>query len=690
MNKSAVTGETKSWENPNFTTLDPILDIGGGSCEEVSGCSATGCSCSSVSMTISEKEKKTFEFKKKIFPLILSILLAILGFVLELFNPFNINIWIIYGIFGSSYLISSYEVIRSVFRNLNPKTVFDENFLMFIATVGGILTNDFLEAIAVMIFYKVGQIVEDYGVFKSKKSITALLEKQPSIANLKTQDGFKQLHPKEIQVGDVLLVKPGEKIPLDGKMITSHSMCDTSALTGESIPRRISEGDTILAGMINISHLIEYQVTKTYENSAISRILDLVQNAESNKSVSEKFTRKFARYYTPIVVVAALLLAIIPPLIIPEATFSDWTYRAMIFLVISCPCALVISVPLTYFGGIGGASRHGILIKGTQHLETLAALDTMVFDKTGTITKGNFMVTRIVPLDGFLSEEFLEMVASIEAYSNHPIASSIIEYYGEDKLTKLHSKFEIENFKELPALGVVANLDGKQIVAGNDKILHKYEIPHHHDYCKLEGTVVHVGLDSKYLGYLEISDEIKEDSSASFANLRRLGINKMVILSGDEESIVKNLAKDLKIDEYHAGLMPEEKVHQFKKIKSQNNSVGYAGDGINDAPVIALADVGFAMGGFGSDVAIEAADVVLMTDSISKIVQAIQIARQTRKINWENIGLIFLVKFAFLTLGAFGMMSMWGAVFADVGMALIAILNSRRMLSFIPKPIFVQ
>ncbi|MHA1672179.1 MAG: heavy metal translocating P-type ATPase [Promethearchaeota archaeon] len=689
MNKSSIIGEKMPWEDAlvaQLNPIDPLQNLEDNSCNEGSQCSSSGCACDSVSMTIPEKE--TFEFKKKIIPLLLSIFLAILGFILESLSQFNIHPWVIYGIFGASYLISSYQVIHSVLRNLNPKTIFDENFLMLIATIGGILTNNFLEAIAVMVFYKVGQIVEDYGVFKSKKSITALLEKQPNIANLKTKDGYKQLHPKEIQVGNVLLVKPGEKIPLDGKMITSHSMCDTSALTGESIPRRMSKGDTILAGMINITHLIEYRVTKTYENSAISRILDLVQNAESNKSVSEKFTRKFARYYTPIVVVAAFLLAIIPPLIIPSATFSEWVYRAMIFLVISCPCALVISVPLTYFGGIGGASRHGILIKGTQHLETLAALDTMVFDKTGTITKGNFKVSKIVPLDGFLSEEFLEMVASIEAYSIHPIASSIIEYYGEDKLAKLnklHSKFEIENFKELPALGVVANLDGKQIVAGNDKILHKYEIPHHHDYCKLEGTIVHVGLDGKYLGYLEISDEIKDDSSAAFANLRRMGINKMVILSGDEESIVKNLADDLKIDEYHAGLMPEEKVNQFEKIKSQNNSVGYAGDGINDAPVIALADVGFAMGGFGSDVAIEAADVVLMTDSISKIVQAIQIARQTRKVNWQNIGLIFLVKFAFLTLGAFGMMTMWGAVFADVGMALIAILNSRRMLNFQPK-----
>ncbi|TFH29937.1 MAG: heavy metal translocating P-type ATPase, partial [Promethearchaeota archaeon] len=632
-------------------------------------------------------EKETFEFKKKILPLLLSLILVIFGVILENFNPYNLSIWLIYGIFGMSYLISSYQVIRSVLRNLHPKTIFDENFLMLIATIGGILTNNFLEAIAVMIFYKMGQIVEDYGVFKSKKSIMALLEKQPSIANLKTPEGIKQLHPTEIHIGDILLVKIGENIPLDGTMLIPYSMCNTSALTGESTPRRISKGDTLLAGMINTSHLIEYRVTKTYENSAIARILDLVQNAESNKSVSEKFTRKFARYYTPIVLMFAFLLAVIPPLVISSATFGEWLYRAMIFLVISCPCALVISVPLTYFGGIGGASRHGILIKGTQHLETLAALDTMVFDKTGTITKGNFMVSKIVPLDGFLSEEFLDLVVSIEAYSNHPIAKSIIDYYGEDKLAKILSKsnYKIENFRELPAMGIVATLDGKQLIAGNDKILHEYAVLHHHDYCKLEGTIVHVGLDTKYLGYLEISDEIKEDSNTAFERLRNLGITKLAILSGDEESIVKTLAQDMKIDEYYAGLMPEEKVQRFEQIKGENVHVGYAGDGINDSPVIARADVGFAMGGFGSDAAIEAADVVLMTDSISKIVQAIQIARQTRKINWQNIGLIFLVKFAFLTLGAMGMMSMWGAVFADVGMALIAILNSRRMLNYQPK-----
>ena len=362
----------------------------------------------------------------------------------------------------------------------------------------------------------------------------------------------------------------------------------------------------------------------------------------------------------------------------------------MIFLVISCPCALVISVPLTYFGGIGGASRHGILIKGTQHLETLASLDTMVFDKTGTITKGNFTVSEIVPLNGFTSEEFIAMVASVEAYSNHPIAKSILEYYGEGTLSNFN--YKVEDFQELPALGVVATVDGKQFIAGNDKILHQYAIPHHHEYCKLEGTIVHVGLDTKYLGYLKITDEVKEDSHVAFVMLRKLGIKKTVILSGDEDTIVKTLAHDMQVDEYHAGLMPEEKVVQFERIKHQHPSdlIGYAGDGINDAPVIARADVGFAMGGFGSDAAIEAADVVLMTDSIMKISDTIQIAKRTRMINWQNIFLIFLVKGVFLLLGALGRMSMWGAVFADVGMALIAIVNSRRMLKFDPKPILLH
>lgn len=650
-------------------------------CDDDDLCSCTsGCACSQVSLQIEEPEK--YNWKKRMMTFTISFILAIIGFILEkTISNQNLNL-IYYTFFTVSYGFAAYNVIINVFKNLRIKTIFDENFLMVIASVGAIFTNNFLEAIAVMLFYKLGEIVEGYGVFKSKKSIKSLLENQPEIAHVKTGEKIIDKSPKEVNIGDILLVKPGEKVPLDGFMKTKYSMFDTSVLTGESIPRRFMKSDQVLAGMVNLSNLIEIEVTKSFENSAIARIMDLVQNAESNKSQTEKFTKKFAKYYTPIVVIAATLLALIPPLIIPSATFGEWLYRAMIFLVISCPCALVISVPLTYFGGIGGASRHGILIKGTQHLETLAALDTIIFDKTGTITKGNFTVSEIVPLDGFVSDDLLELVASIEAYSNHPIASSIIDYYGKANLT--NSAYKIENFKEIPALGIVATVDGKQIIAGNDKILHEFNTPHHHDYCKLKGTIVHIGYDDKYLGYLKISDEIKDDSGVAFSDLRELGIQKMVILSGDEETIVKELAQELKLDEYYAGLMPDEKVEKLVQLKTQNNKVAYVGDGINDAPVIARADVGFAMGGFGSDAAIESADVVLMTDSITKIGETIQIAKRTRIINWQNIILIFLVKGAFLLLGALGLMTMWGAVFADVGMALIAIINSRRMLKFNP------
>ncbi len=652
--------------------------------ENLSRCSSE-CACSQVSLQIEEPE--TFDWGNKMTSFTISFIIAIIGYITEISISNHDFIFVYYALFTVSYGFAAYNVIFKVIQNLNIKTIFDENFLMVIASLGAIFTSNFLEAIAVMLFYKLGEIVESYGVFKSKKSIQSLLENQPEIAHVKIGDKLTDIMPQEVKIGDILLVKPGEKVPLDGMMQSDQSMFDTSVITGESVPRRILKQEAILSGMVNLSNLIEVEVTKTYENSTIARIMDLVQNAESNKSETEKFTKKFAKYYTPLVVVSALLLAILPPSLIPSATFGEWLYRAMIFLVISCPCALVISVPLTYFGGIGGASRHGILIKGTQHLETLASLDTMVFDKTGTITKGNFTVSQVVPLDGITSDEFLAMVASIEAYSNHPIATSILEYYGKEKLAK--SKYTIKNFKELPALGLVATLDGKQIIAGNDKILHKYNISHHHDYCKLEGTIVHVGLENKYVGYLKIADEIKDDSSTAFASLRKLGIKKMAILSGDEESIVQALAQNLEFDEYHAGLMPEEKVVEFERIKSLNHLVGYAGDGINDAPVIARADVGFAMGGFGSDAAIEAADVVLMTDSISKIGQTIQIAKKTRVINWQNISLIFLVKGVFLLLGALGMMSMWGAVFADVGMALIAIVNSRRMLKYNPPQITV-
>ncbi|WP_371805942.1 heavy metal translocating P-type ATPase [Candidatus Lokiarchaeum ossiferum] len=665
------------------TAKDDIIHVIQACDDNDDQCSCTsGCACSQVSLQIEAPEK--YNWMKRMVPFTISFILAILGFILEkLSSNQNLNI-VYYTIFTVSYGFAAYNVFINVFKNLRIKTIFDENFLMIIASVGAIFTNNFLEAIAVMLFYKLGEIVEGYGVFKSKKSIQSLLENQPEIAHVKIGDKIIDKSPKEVHIGDILLVKPGEKVPLDGLMRSKYSRFDTSVLTGESIPRKIMENEPTLSGMVNLSNLVEIEVNKSFENSTIARIMDLVQNAESNKSQTEKFTKKFAKYYTPIVVIAAVLLAIIPPLVFSSAIFSEWLYRAMIFLVISCPCALVISVPLTYFGGIGGASRHGILIKGTQHLETLVKLDTIVFDKTGTITKGNFTVSDIVPLDGFGSEAFLELVASIEAYSNHPIASSIINFYGKENLT--NSPYKIENFKEIPALGIVATIDGKKIIAGNDKILHEFNTPHHHDYCKITGTIVHVSFDNKYLGYLRISDEIKDDSVVAFSNLRKLGIQKMVILSGDEETIVRELAQELKLDGYYAGLMPDEKVEQFERLKPSKNKVAYVGDGINDAPVIARADVGFAMGGFGSDAAIESADVVLMTDAITKIGETIQIAKRTRIINWQNIFLIFLVKGVFLLLGALGLMTMWGAVFADVGMALIAIINSRRMLKFNPIP----
>lgn len=638
--------------------------------------------CDACAQLHDHTHEHSFEWKKKLVPFWISLIFALAGFIVEHYYLKSLTMYLMmYLFFGISYIFASFEVFLEVLHNLRNKRIFDENFLMFIATVGAIITQNYLEAIAVMLFYRVGETVEAYGVSRSQKSIRALLETRPDIASVKINGRIEKQKPQDVCIGSIILVKPGEKVPLDGKLLTEFSLFDTSALTGESVPRRIKQGEQVLAGMINSLNLVEIEVTKRFENSTIAKILDLVQNAESQKSHTEKFISKFAKYYTPVVVFGALILAIIPPLVISGANFMDWFYRALIFLVISCPCALVLSIPLTYFGGIGGASRNGVLIKGSNHLDSLSRLKTIVFDKTGTITKGNFKVTEIITVDNakFPPEKLLESVAHAESASTHPIAKSIIEKWG--KKPDMNS---VTSFTEIPAHGVQANVNGQEVIAGSDKILHKFAVPHQYHFCDLDGTIVHVAIDRKYIGYMVIADEIKEDSACAIKKMRELGIGEMVMLSGDDACIVESLGEQLGFNTMHSNLLPEDKVKHVDEIRNAHKLVAFVGDGINDAPVIAKADIGIAMGALGSDAAIETADVVLMTDSLSRVATAIQIARKTQTIVWQNIIAIFIVKVVFLILGALGLMSMWGAVFADVGLAILAIINARRILTYNP------
>jgi len=530
------------------------------------------------------------------------------------------------------------------------------------------------EAVAVMLFYVVGEFFQDIAVNRSRRSIKALLEIKPDYANLKSNGEIKQVPPENVNTGDVIIVKAGEKIPLDGEIIEGNSFVDTSALTGESVPRKVNERETVLAGMINQSGLLTIRVTKLFNESSISRILELVENAVSKKAETEKFITTFARYYTPVVVFGALLIAIAPPLIFTGQTFSDWIYRALIVLVISCPCALVISIPLGYFGGIGGASKKGILIKGSNFLDTLTNVKTIFFDKTGTLTKGEFKVSQINPSNGFTNEQILEAAAYAEINSNHPIAKSIIEAYKNNI-----DLARIAEVKEIPGLGVKAILDGKEILAGNDKLLHTENIEH--DICEIEGTVVHIAIDKIYSGYIIISDTLKDDSIETITGLKRKGINS-ILLTGDSKASASVYAKKLGIKEYYYELYPQDKVAHIEdlmKKKNPKDKVAFVGDGINDAPVLARADVGIAMGALGSDAAIETADIVLMNDSPSSVLTAINVAKRTRKIILQNITIAIVIKLFFIILGIYGVATMWEAVFGDMGVALIAVFNAMRV-----------
>jgi Cd2+/Zn2+-exporting ATPase len=588
---------------------------------------------------------------------------------------FDFSEFLKFTVFLVSYILVGGEVLLRAIKNILKGDIFDENFLMSIATIGAFAIGEYPEGAAVMIFYQIGETFQDLAVNRSRKSIVALMDIRPDYANLKTSGGIQQVSPETVRIGDLIVVKPGEKIPLDGVITDGFSAIDTSALTGESLPRDVEKGSPVLSGGINKNGLLTIEVTKSFGESTVSKILDLVQNAGSKKSVTENFITKFARYYTPAVVFSALALAVLPPLCIPEARFAEWINRALVFLVVSCPCALVISIPLSFFGGIGGASRKGILIKGGNYLEALTKVDTVVFDKTGTLTKGVFSVTKIVS-ERFSSEELLFYAAHAEAHSTHPIALSIQNAY-----TQKCDPDKIRDYEEIAGKGVSVCIGTDKVLAGNRKLLESADIPV--PSVEAGGTVVYLGVNNEFAGYLVISDEVKSDSLQAVQGLRTLGVKQIAMFTGDSKSVGDRIGQELGLDTVYAELLPHQKVEYLEtlaKHKSGSGSLVFVGDGINDAPVLARSDVGIAMGGVGSDAAIEAADIVLMTDEPSKIADAIRIARKTRSIVLQNIIFALGVKGAVLILGALGIATMWEAVFGDVGVMVIAILNAMRAM----------
>lgn len=608
---------------------------------------------------------------KRLWRIIIGAAVLVTAVLLSLNNE-----WLQIALFIISYIIVGGDVVKRAVKNIFKGQVFDENFLMSIATIGAFFIGEYPEGVAVMLFYQVGELFQSYAVGKTRKSIASLMDIRPDYANVKKGDELVKVDPDEVQIGDIIVIKAGEKIPLDGKVIEGSSMIDTSALTGESIPRVVEVGSDILSGCININGVITAEVTKEFGESTVSKILDLVENASSKKSNSEQFITKFARYYTPVVVIIAVFLAIIPPLVIDGATFSDWIYRALAFLVVSCPCALVISIPLSFFGGIGGASKKGVLVKGSNYLEALAETEIVVFDKTGTLTKGVFNVQEIHP-EGVSKEELLELTAHAESYSNHPISLSLKRAYSKEI-----DNGRISDVEEISGHGVIAIVDGKKVMAGNIKLMKMMDIPYFNG--ELIGTIVRVAVNNKYIGYIVIADEVKEDSAQAIKELKAANIKQTVMLTGDNKSIGSKVAKELGLDKVYTELLPADKVEKLEELFSQKSKKGklaFVGDGINDAPVLARADIGIAMGGLGSDAAIEAADVVIMTDEPSKIATTMKISKKTLKIAHQNIVFAIGIKIIVLILSAFGITTMWAAIFADVGVTIIAVLNAFRALN---------
>lgn len=609
------------------------------------------------------------KMKEKLYRIICSSILLIIAVILK-----NVNNIVSIILFGVSYLVIGYDILLKAIKNIKRGRIFDENFLMAFATIGAICINELAEAVTVMLFYQIGELFQDYAVNKSRKSIIELMDIRPDYANVIREDKHIKINPTLVKVGEIILVKPGEKIPLDGIVVEGTSMLNTLALTGESVPRRVSVNDEVLSGCINNDGILKIKVTKNFNNSTVSKILDLVENASSRKSNSENFISKFAKYYTPTVVIIAVILAIFPSLILNQS-FSIWIYRALSFLVVSCPCALVVSIPLSFFAGLGASSQIGVLVKGSNYLEALSNVNVIVCDKTGTLTEGVFEVQEISPVD-ISKDELLMYATYAESFSNHPISLSLKNSY--DK--KINTK-KIIDTKEISGKGVYAKIEGKDILVGNEKLMNEYKIKF--KKSNFIGTIIYVAIDNKYAGYIGISDKIKDDSYKAIKLFKINNINKIIMLTGDKDEISKNVYNELKLDGYYSELLPQDKVkivEDLTKEKSNEDKLLFIGDGINDAPVLALSDIGVAMGGIGSDAAIEAADVVIMTDEISKIADAIDISKKTMKIVKENIIFAISVKIIVLILSMLGIVTMWSAVFSDVGVSVLAILNALRIL----------
>lgn len=625
---------------------------------------------------ISEEEATEKDLSKQLLRIAIATVLFVVGLIFTSRWHDTSYHFLEYLVFISAYILVGYEVLVKAIRNIIRGAVFDENFLMALATVGAIAIHQLPEAVGVMLFYAVGEYIEDRAVDRSRHSIQALLDIRPDSANLIHQLQIIKVAPEDVQVGQQIVVRPGEKVPLDGVVVNGTSYLDTSALTGESVPRKAEKDDTVLAGMINTTGALTVRVVREYADSSVQKILDLVENASARKAKTEKFITTFARYYTPGVVIVALGIAIIPTLM-GMGSFNQWLYRALTILVISCPCALVISVPLGYFGGIGGASRHGILVKGANYLEALTQLKTVVFDKTGTLTQGVFEVIQVQPAEGFTEEHLIEIAAKAEAHSNHPIAQSIRKKYNGEINSSL-----IEGYEEISGKGVLAKVEGLSVIAGRKSLLEERGIQLSTDLVEQEGTRVYLAVDGSYAGFVIISDQVRVGAWETVQYLNQAGI-KTVMLTGDHSSVAQSMAKRLGIQEFHADLLPEDKVSWLEKLlkeqETMRGKVAFVGDGINDAPVLTRADIGIAMGGLGSDAAIEAADVVFMEDQPTKLINALEISQFTKKIIWQNIVFALLIKLGFIIMGMFGLANMWEAVFADVGVALLAILNATRV-----------
>jgi len=593
----------------------------------------------------------------EIFEILISLMLFITGIILKTHVE--------YGLFLTAYAIAGWRIILKAIKNVRKGILFDENSLMTIATFGAIAIHEMPEAVAVMLFYRVGEFLQDLALDRSRRSIRSLLEIKPSFANLKVNGKIERVKPDKVKVCDLIVVKPGEKIPLDGIVVDGTSIVDTSALTGESKPKRVSVGDEVLSGMVNLSGVLTIRVTRCFAESTVSKILELVEEARSRKAKAEKFITKFARYYTPVVIALAFCIAIFPPLVLKEP-FLPWIYRALVLLVISCPCALVLSIPLSYFASIGKFAREGVLVKGSNFVEKLSKTKIVALDKTGTLTKGTFKVVDVVAKNGFSKEDVMRFAALAELNSNHPIAKSILEACDVKGLEVL-----VEDYKEIAGMGIKAKIGGKLVLVGNDAMMHAERIEH---CTKVEGTVVHVAVDGLYAGYIIVADDVKDDAKYAITELRKLGC-RVVMLTGDSKEVAEVIAKKLGVEEFYAELLPVDKVRIVRSL----GKTMFVGDGINDAPAIVEADVGIAMGALGSDAAIETADVVIMDDRISKVPEAINLSRKTQSIVWQNIAFVLAVKFLFVTLGALGMATMWEAVFADVGVSIIAVINSTRV-----------